>query len=264
MRQGSGVLEKNISSLAGEHGCASEESEESAVRDGIPQWKRAFDIIGASLCLVAASPILLVSALLIKCVSRGPVFFKQERIGHRGKTFVMWKLRTYEVSAGTHDHKEYLTKIIVDSQNRDNTAEIPMVKMDDHPGIIPGVGFLLRKLCIDEIPQLFNVLLGDMSLVGPRPAMSYEVKEYSPWQFKRLHAMPGMTGLWQVSGKNRLSFNEMVNLDLKYWEKKSPLLDIKILLKTPWAIAMQIYDCLTGSHESPQPIPSTVLASKSA
>ncbi len=234
------------------------------IQDDIPQWKRFLDIIGASICLVAVSPILLVSAFLIKCASRGPIFFKQERVGYRGKTFTMWKLRTYEVSSGTHDHQEYLTRLIVDSRNGDTESDTPMIKMDDHPGIIPVVGFLLRKLCIDEFPQLFNVLLGHMSLVGPRPAMAYEVKEYAPWQFKRLQAMPGMTGLWQVSGKNRLSFNEMVSLDLEYWKKKSLLLDIKILIKTPWAIVVQIHDCITGKHESPQPIPSTVLASKSA
>ena len=266
MKQGSGVLENNIPNLFGEHGCGTEESQELAIQDGIPGWKRVFDVIGACLCLVAVSLILLVAAFLIKCVSRGPVFFKQERIGCRGKTFTMWKLRTYEVSSGTHGHKEYLTKIIVDARNdhNNNTDAKPMVKMDGHPGIIPVVGFLLRKLCIDEFPQLFNVLLGDMSLVGPRPALAYEVKEYAPWHFKRLHAMPGMTGLWQVSGKNRLSFNQMVNLDLKYWQKKSLFLDIKILLKTPWAIVVQIYDCMTGKHEAPKPIPNTILASKTA
>ena len=209
----------------------------------LPQWKRALDVTGATIGLILTFPILAIVGVLIKLVSRGPVFFKQERVGFKGKTFTMWKFRTYEVAAESTTHKLHLIKIIADAQAGAGISHKPMKKLDRHPGIIP-FGNVLRKTGIDELPQLFNVLQGDMSLVGPRPAISYEVEQYSSHHRERLQAMPGLTGLWQVSGKNRLSFNEMVDLDVRYWMKKSLLLDISIILKTPSAIVMQLFDTI--------------------
>ncbi|MGB2866514.1 MAG: sugar transferase, partial [Sedimentisphaerales bacterium] len=122
-------------------------------------------------------------------------------------------------------------------------SKSPMIKLDDHPQIIL-FGKILRKMCIDELPQLINVLLGEMSMVGPRPPLTYEVEEYLQWNYARFDAVPGMTGLWQVSGKNRLTFTKMMQLDIRYSRKMSLWLDIKILLKTPLAIVSQISDTL--------------------
>jgi lipopolysaccharide/colanic/teichoic acid biosynthesis glycosyltransferase len=176
-------------------------------------------------------------------VSKGPVFFRQERVGYRSRVFHLWKFRTYEVDADTAQHRDYLSSLINASQQQADTPQPPMTKLDHVPGIIP-FGKLLRKSCIDELPQLINVLLGQMSLVGPRPPIAYEVQQYADWHRGRLDAVPGMTGLWQVSGKNRLTFNEMVSLDIQYSRRKSFYLDTRILLKTPIAIASQIIDAL--------------------
>jgi len=203
----------------------------------MPTWKRVIDVIGASIGLVIVSPILLVAGAIIKCASKGPVFFRQQRIGHRGRQFTMLKLRTYHVGASQYqDHKEHMSKVIA---NGHHTNGAPMKKLDDHAGIIP-FGRFLRKTCIDELPQLINVLKGQMSLVGPRPALPYEVELYSPWHFERFDAVPGMTGLWQVSGKNDLTFDQMVSLDIQYARRMSFWLDLWILIKTPAAIIRQI------------------------
>ena len=215
----------------------------------LPRWKRALDVTGATVGLILTFPILAIVGILIKLVSKGPVFFKQERVGFKGKTFTMWKFRTYEVAAESTTHKLHLIKIIVDAREGDGISHKPMKKLDRHPGIIP-FGNVLRKTGIDELPQLFNVLQGDMSLVGPRPAISYEVEQYSSHHRERLQAMPGLTGLWQVSGKNRLSFNEMVDLDVRYWMKKNLLLDISIILKTPSAIVMQLLDAIRERQQN--------------
>ncbi|MBN2315269.1 MAG: sugar transferase, partial [Sedimentisphaerales bacterium] len=127
--------------------------------------------------------------------------------------------------------------------------DAPMKKLDKAPGIIP-FGNMIRKSCIDELPQLINVFLGEMSLIGPRPPVLYEAEQYTDWHKKRLDAVPGMTGLWQVSGKNRLSFNEMIKLDIQYARMKSFGLDIMILLKTPLAIVSQITDVLLAGRSS--------------
>ena len=209
----------------------------------MPNWKRAVDILGSVLGLVILSPLFLIASILIKTVSKGPVFFKQERVGYGGRVFHLWKFRTYEVDADAAQHRDYLSNLIHASQQQAHSSQPPMIKLDHVSGIIP-FGKLLRKTCIDELPQLINVLFGQMSLVGPRPAITYEVEQYADWQKGRLDAVPGMTGLWQVSGKNRLTFNEMVRLDIQYSRRKSFGLDIKILLKTPIAVASQIIDTL--------------------
>lgn len=207
----------------------------------LPLWKRAMDIVGALFGLVVLSPILLLVALIIKIVSPGPVFFKQQRIGKGGKTFTMLKFRTMQFDTDTSIHKNHVKQLINGANN--GNSKSPMIKLENQPQIIL-FGKILRKMCIDELPQLINVLLGEMSMVGPRPPLTYEVEEYLQWNYARFDAVPGMTGLWQVSGKNRLTFTKMMQLDIRYSRKMSLWLDIKILLKTPLAIVSQISDTL--------------------
>jgi lipopolysaccharide/colanic/teichoic acid biosynthesis glycosyltransferase len=205
-------------------------------------WKRVFDIAGSIVALIILSPLFLLVSLLIKAVSEGPVFFKQQRVGYKGQTFTMWKFRTFKVNTDPTEHRRYVTELINGARHDGMAGEQkPMTKLSNSEDKIL-FGRILRVMCIDELPQLINVLRGEMSLVGPRPPLSYEVEEYLPWHLRRLDVLPGMTGLWQVSGKNRLSFNEMVRLDIQYSRQQSIWLDIKILLKTPLAIVSQIKD----------------------
>jgi lipopolysaccharide/colanic/teichoic acid biosynthesis glycosyltransferase len=208
----------------------------------IPVWKRMLDIFGSFIGLIILSPVFLVIAVLIKIVSPGPVFFKQTRIGYGAKEFNFWKFRTMKVNADTASHQQYLTELIQGDDEEDEEFDRPMIKQDsDNPNIIP-FGRFLRASCIDELPQLINVLFGDMSLVGPRPPIPYEVEEYLIWHKGRFDGLPGMTGLWQVSGKNRLTFKEMIRLDIQYERQMSLLTDLKILLMTPFAILNE-YRC---------------------
>ena len=213
----------------------------SSARSPLPVWKRTMDIVGSLFGLAVASPFLLIHVLILKAVSPGPVFFRQERVGYMGRTFKMWKLRTMDVGVDTSLHQEHVSRLINGANKRD--SDRPMVKLDNDPHIIPG-GKILRKMCLDELPQLINVLRGEMSLVGPRPPLMYEVAEFLKWQHRRFDAVPGMTGLWQVSGKNRLTFSKMIRLDIQYSRQKTLLLDLIILLKTPLAIVSQIRDSL--------------------
>jgi lipopolysaccharide/colanic/teichoic acid biosynthesis glycosyltransferase len=158
----------------------------------------------------------------------------------------MWKFRTMNVNADSAEHKQYLTKLINGAAKNGMDADKPMIKLSNYGQLI-RFGKILRRMCIDELPQLINVLRGEMSLVGPRPALAYEVKQYLPWHYRRFDVLPGMTGLWQVSGKNRLSFNEMVRLDIQYSRQQSIWLDIKILLRTPMAVIFQFIESL---HEN--------------
>lgn len=193
--------------------------------------KRLFDILAAITALVAASPLMVLTALLIKLASPGPIFFKQQRVGFMGKTFTMYKFRTMEVETKSGVHRDYVTDLVENGR--------PMVKIDNRQRLIP-FGKIIRRLFIDELPQLFNVIRGQMSLVGPRPAIPYEVQAYRDWHMKRLLAIPGMTGLWQVSGKNRLTFDEMVRLDIRYAHECSFLMDLKIMVMTPLAIISEV------------------------
>ncbi len=210
--------------------------------------KRSFDFLGAAVCLLVFSPLFLAISALIKEVSPGPVFYKQQRIGYAGQPFTFLKFRTMNPGADSHDHQEYLAKLIK-SETIGNGSEAPMSKLDNDPQIIP-LGNLLRKSCLDELPQLINVLRGEMSLVGPRPPIPYEVKEYLSWHRGRFDAIPGMTGLWQVSGKNKLSFREMVRLDICYARKRSLWLDVKILFRTPLAVFMQFRDSMKSKNST--------------
>jgi exopolysaccharide biosynthesis polyprenyl glycosylphosphotransferase len=194
--------------------------------------KRAFDILIALFALAILSPLWIVVALLIKLDSKGPVFYKQERVGMDGRLFLFYKFRTMRAGADDATHREYLKQYIAgDDATNLGEVEKPVYKLRGDERIT-RLGRLLRRLSLDELPQLFNVLRGDMSIVGPRPPIPYEVEAYKLWHRKRLDMKPGLTGLWQVSGRNRLPFEEMVRLDVFYIENWSMLLDLKILLRT--------------------------------
>ncbi len=180
------------------------------------------------------SPIMLLSALAVKATSKGPVIFRQIRVGKGGAPFVFYKFRSMRVDTGYDSHRNYVQSFIRgdSSELNQGDGERPFYKMKSDPRITP-VGRFLRKSSIDELPQLFNVLVGDMSLVGPRPPIPYELESYSAWHLRRiLEVKPGLTGLWQVEGRSIVSFDDMVRLDLQYARNWTIWMDIKIMLKT--------------------------------
>lgn len=183
--------------------------------------KRSIDIIGAILGLIFAVPIIIIVGILIKLESKGPIIFSQKRIGINKKEFNMYKLRSMVVNA--EDLKEKL-------QSK-NEMSGPMFKIKDDPRITK-VGKFIRKTSIDELPQLFNVLKGDMSLVGPRPSLPKEVEKFDPWMLKRLEVKPGLTCYWQVMGRNAIDFENWMKLDVKYINERSIWVDIKLICKT--------------------------------
>jgi len=194
--------------------------------------KRTFDLIFAALAILLLLPLWLLIALLIKLDSRGRVFYTQERVGMDGRLFLLYKFRTMQANADAELHREYQRAFIAGraEANLGNETK-PTYKLLADPRIT-RIGKILRRTSLDEVPQLLNVMSGDMSLVGPRPPIPYEVEAYELWHRKRLDMKPGLTGLWQVSGRNRLPFEEMVRLDLFYIENWSLLLDLKIILRT--------------------------------
>lgn len=203
--------------------------------NGLPQWKRTLDVLFIVVLLPLLVPLALGVALLIRLVSRGPVLFQQERVGWRGDPFMCLKFRTMKCGAETVSHKGHLKDLM--------KSDVPMTKMDaqgDHR-IIP-FGKILRASGLDELPQLINVLQGEMSLVGPRPCLPYEAELYQQWQLQRFNAAPGLTGLWQVSGKNRTTFTQMIQLDIEYTKTKTLWLDVKIIFKTVPAILLQLWE----------------------
>ncbi len=200
--------------------------------------KRAVDIIGSLICLLLFAPIMMVIALAIELTSKGPAIFRQTRLGYQGKKFNFLKFRTMKINNDDSLHRQYLEKLIQGKHQEINMGneERPYYKIKNDPRITP-VGKLLRKSSLDELPQLFNVLMGQMSMVGPRPPIPYEVDKYQTWHKKRiLNVKPGITGLWQVSGRSNTTFDEMVRLDLYYAQNWSLWLDCKIILKTFQAI----------------------------
>jgi exopolysaccharide production protein ExoY len=201
----------------------------------LPRWKRALDLAGCAAALPLLGIGLALMWLWTRLTSRGPVFFRQERIGYRGRPFTMYKFRTMRHGADAAAHQSHVAALV-----RNN---VPMQKMDagGDPRLIPG-GWLLRASGLDELPQILNVLKGDMSLVGPRPCVPYEYSQYTPWHRRRFNAVPGLTGLWQVAGKNRMTFEEMVRLDIRYAQRKSLRLDLKIIALTLPALCVQIAD----------------------
>ena len=196
--------------------------------------KRAIDIIGALVALVLFSPVMLITAIAIALTSPGPVIFRQTRIGRKGMPFEFFKFRSMRNDADDSIHREYVQKLIEGNLQEINngSAEKPFYKMKSDPRVT-RVGKFIRRTHIDELPQLFNVLKGDMSLVGPRPGLPYEVEKYEYWHLRRvLEIKPGITCLWQVNGHNATSFDDMVRLDIRYVRECSLLLDLSILLKT--------------------------------
>jgi exopolysaccharide biosynthesis polyprenyl glycosylphosphotransferase len=199
--------------------------------------KRSIDIIGSLCALVLLSPVLLVIAIAIKLTSKGPILFKQQRLGQYGIRFTFLKFRSMYFRSHAKIHQDYVREFIAGNQHRAQPgSQSDIYKIQDDPRVTP-VGRFLRKTSLDELPQFFNVLKGEMSLVGPRPPIPYEVEKYDIWHRRRfLEVKPGITGLWQVEGRSRTRFDEMVRLDLKYAKTWSPWMDIKILLRTPKAV----------------------------
>ena len=198
--------------------------------------KRGMDILGSLALLLLLSPLLLAIAGLVKLSSRGPVLFHQMRIGQMLKPFMMCKFRSMYANAGHGIHHDYVSWFITSSGKGQEQDKNKIFKLTNDPRITP-IGHFLRKTSLDELPQLWNVLVGHMSLVGPRPPLWYEVQQYKPWHRHRvLEAKPGITGLWQVTGRSRTTFDEMVRLDLRYARGQSIWADIKILLATPAAV----------------------------
>lgn len=205
----------------------------------LPLWKRSIDLI----CCLIALPVLILCTLIMtiitKLVSPGPVLFRQERVGYQGRRFKIYKFRSMHLNADTAGHQNYFKDLV--------GTNAPMVKLDARGDsrLIPGA-WLLRASGLDELPQIINVLRGDMSLIGPRPCLPAEYDLYQPWQRERFTTVPGLTGLWQVSGKNRTTFDEMIHLDIRYARTKTLGLDLMIILKTLPALLVQIYDTRRG------------------
>lgn len=183
--------------------------------------KRIIDVVGALFGLIILSPILIIVGILIKLESKGPIIFAQKRVGLNGKEFKMYKFRS--MVANAEEIKEKLKE--------KNEMSGPMFKIKDDPRITK-IGKVIRKTSIDEVPQLINVLKGDMSLVGPRPSLPNEVKEFEDWMLKRLEVKPGLTCYWQVMGRNNIDFENWMKLDIKYVNERSFWLDIKLIFKT--------------------------------
>ena len=197
----------------------------------IPGWKRVLDLTLIVLTYPIWLPLMLLVMAASKISSPGPIFYRQERVGFRGRTFMICKFRTMILHAQTLRHERHFHRLM------HNGA--PMTKLDARdPRIIPW-GRFLRATGLDELPQIFNVLRGEMSLVGPRPCTSLEFAKYQEWERERVNALPGLTGYWQVNGKNRTTFQQMIRMDLFYAKNSSVLLDLWILAKTPVALLKQ-------------------------
>jgi len=202
--------------------------------------KRVMDIVGSLVALLVLSPVFLVVALGVKLSSEGPVFFQQKRIGRHGIPFVFLKFRSMQVNNDAAKHKEYVQQLIAGKADKQpsNGNGNGVYKMTSDPRVT-RIGAFLRRTSLDELPQFINVLKGEMSLVGPRPPIPYEVEAYDFWHRRRLlEARPGITGLWQVNGRSRVKFDDMVRLDLRYARTWSPWMDLKILLRTPAAVVL--------------------------
>ena len=210
-----------------------------------PGWKSALDITCILLSLPVWLTVMTLVALWVAVTSRGPIFYRQPRVGFKGRRFMLVKFRTMKVNAETQVHEAYLEHLIV--------SDRPMIKLDatGDPRLIRG-GKFLRATGLDELPQVFNVLRGEMSLVGPRPCTPNEFAHYAPWQRERVNGLPGLTGYWQVNGKNKTTFNEMIAMDLFYLENVSILLDLKIMLKTGAVIAGQLFESQPAAHTHTQ------------
>lgn len=213
-------------------------SERASRRKLAVALKRMMDVAGSTASLLLAAPVFVLIALAIKATSKGPVFFRQRRIGQYGTSFVFLKFRSMYENNDSSKHKEYVRRLIAGTaEKHPSDGACDGVYKLTRDSRITRVGAFLRRTSLDELPQLINVLRGEMSLVGPRPPVPYEVEAYDIWHRRRLlEAKPGITGLWQVSGRSRVKFDDMVRLDLYYARTWSPWLDVKILLRTPAAV----------------------------
>ncbi|HEV7616036.1 MAG TPA: sugar transferase [Solirubrobacterales bacterium] len=201
--------------------------------------RRLVDIVFALGLILLLSPILIAVAVAVRLDSRGPALFRQRRVGLEEREFTLFKLRSMRLDADPRGHQEYVTALIkgseADSDATPDEDRESLYKLAVDNRITP-VGRWIRRWSLDELPQLFNVVLGDMTLVGPRPSIPYEVAEYPTWYLQRFSVKPGLTGLWQVSGRSERSYEEMVRLDVQYTERRSLALDLSILVKTPWVV----------------------------
>ena len=210
-----------------------------------PGWKSGLDITCILLSLPIWLPLMLFLMLLTRIASPGPVFYRQKRVGLGGRHFLIWKFRTMKLSAETQTHERYFEELM--------RTDCPMTKLDAAgDSRLAPFGRILRASGLDELPQIFNVLCGEMSLVGPRPCLPNEFAHYEPWQRERVNGLPGLTGHWQVNGKNKTTFNEMIAMDLFYLRNTSILLDLKIMLKTSGAIAGQLLESRLAAQRSRQ------------
>jgi lipopolysaccharide/colanic/teichoic acid biosynthesis glycosyltransferase len=223
---------------------AASEVSASSVRM-VPGWKSGLDIICILLSLPVWLPLMILLMLVTRIASPGPIFYRQKRVGLGGKHFLIWKFRTMKVSAETQSHERYFEELM-----RTNCV---MTKLDTSgdPRLAP-FGRILRASGLDELPQIFNVLCGEMSLVGPRPCLPNEFAHYEPWQRERVNGLPGLTGYWQVNGKNKTTFNEMVAMDVFYLKNLSILLDLKIMLRTCAVIAGQLFESRAATQAGRQ------------
>jgi lipopolysaccharide/colanic/teichoic acid biosynthesis glycosyltransferase len=226
----------------------------------LPTWKRILDLACLLFAAPALIPIMVLIAAAIRLSSSGPIFFRQERVGLKGKRFVCLKFRTMKHAAETRSHEQHLAQLI--------NSDAPMKKLDTADSRVLKIGVLLRAAGLDELPQVFNVLRGEMSLVGPRPCIPYEYEKYRPEHRARFEAVPGLTGLWQVSGKNNTTFQQMVNLDIRYAKSLSLLQDISILFRTFGVVFGQTAEVfqrkrLAGANQAfaPRSLPSQQMSS---
>jgi exopolysaccharide production protein ExoY len=228
----------------------------------VPGWKSALDIMCILLTLPIWLPLMILLMLVTRLASPGPIFYRQERVGLGGRHFSIWKFRTMKVSAETRTHEHYFQELM--------RVSCPMTKLDAYGDRrLAPFGRILRASGLDELPQIFNVLCGEMSLVGPRPCTPNEFAHYESWQRERVNGLPGLTGYWQVNGKNKTTFNEMIVMDLFYLKNVSILLDLKIMLKTCGVIAGQLiesrleaqYRRQDGPSASPAPVLQTLVES---
>jgi exopolysaccharide biosynthesis polyprenyl glycosylphosphotransferase len=216
-----------------DHGDSSHLLERGKARTSSRLEKRFLDVFGSALAILVFSPLFILIAAAVKLTSRGPIFFRQERVGLGGRRFTFLKFRSMKCGSDSQLHQEYIRRFIGGEITKAHGATF---KIKNDPRLT-SIGGFLRRSSLDELPQLINVLRGEMSLVGPRPAIPYEIELYQPWHRSRfLEVKPGITGLWQVVGRSKTTFDDMVRLDLQYATQWSLWLDIKILLQTPRAV----------------------------
>lgn len=225
-------IDSNVSSLENSRDMAAENKNQSLPAP--PEWKRCLDISCIVISLPLILPLMVLIVFWIKLFSRGPALLCQKRIGRDCKPFVLYKFRSMKINSGTDRHVAYVRHLV--------KSNSPMMKLDliCDSGLITG-GCLLRSSGLDELPQLVNVLRGEMSLVGPRPCLPGEYAFFSPKQRERFHALPGLTGMWQVNGKNRSTFLEMNVMDIHYVRNTSVMMDLHIMTRTPAALLSQMF-----------------------